>query len=92
VRAQRYDLFTTGTYSPLAADGEKASHIIGFTRGEEAVTLVPRLVLGTGDWKETAVVLPEGRWRNVFSGETSAGRTDVSEIFGIFPVALLIKE
>jgi (1->4)-alpha-D-glucan 1-alpha-D-glucosylmutase len=55
------------------------------------VTIVPRLVMGLGgDWGETAVELPAGRWRNELTGEeVDGGEQPVSALLARFPVALL---
>jgi (1->4)-alpha-D-glucan 1-alpha-D-glucosylmutase len=74
----RPDLFTT--YEPLPAP----QGVVAFSRGG-AVTVVPRPGARDGD-----VVLPEGAWRNVFTGEeVSGGGRPVRELFARFPVALL---
>ncbi|GAC1696563.1 MAG: malto-oligosyltrehalose synthase [Candidatus Limnocylindrales bacterium] len=82
----------TGSYVPLTAAGERADHAIAFVRGDEAITIAPRLVwqLG-GDWGETRLPLPPGSWRDVISG--AAVRSDrLADLLGAFPVALLLRE
>jgi len=80
-----------GTYRPVAAAGEKADHVIAFERGGVAVTLVPRLVIGLGgDWGDTRVGVPAGRWRNVLTGaEVDGGPGPLEHLLATFPVALL---
>jgi (1->4)-alpha-D-glucan 1-alpha-D-glucosylmutase len=55
------------------------------------VTLAPRLVLGlAGEWADTTVALPEGRWRDVLTGDCGdGGERNVAELLARFPVALL---
>ena len=73
------------TYVPLAAPDD----VVAFCRSGAAVTVVPRLVLsrppGGG-----VVAVPEGRWRNVFTGDAvPGGDVPVSDLLARFPVALL---
>ena len=79
-----------GGYEPIAVRGKKAEHAVAYQRGETALTLVPRLILGVADdWGDTIVTLPKGRWRNCLSGITfGAGNHRVAEILAPFPVAL----
>jgi (1->4)-alpha-D-glucan 1-alpha-D-glucosylmutase len=91
LRRSRPELFgPSGLYRPLAARGPKADHVVAFVRGEGAVTVVPRLVLGLGgDWQETALELPEGVWRNEVTGEEGLeGEVRLRDILARFPVAL----
>ena len=83
-------------YRPLQAKGPAAAHVVAFARGEEAVTLVPRLVLGfselAGGEAHAEVELPPGRWRDVITGARAQGRLSVAEAWSRFPVALLLRE
>jgi (1->4)-alpha-D-glucan 1-alpha-D-glucosylmutase len=74
-----------GGYEPLdGGDG-----VVAFHRTAGLVTVTPRLVLGEG-WREASVLLPDGPWRNVFTGdEVKGGEVAVSELLHRFPVALL---
>jgi (1->4)-alpha-D-glucan 1-alpha-D-glucosylmutase len=79
LRRDRPECFTS--YTPLTApDG-----VLAFDRGG-AVTVVPvRMQPGEGD-----VDVPEGAWRNLFTGEeVSGGPVPVGSLLGRFPVALL---
>jgi (1->4)-alpha-D-glucan 1-alpha-D-glucosylmutase len=81
-----------GSYDPLPVQGSGASHVLAFTRGGGAVTIVPRQTLGIdGDWGDTTVALPSGCWRNALTSQpvSSGGMTD---LVGQFPVALLLRE
>ena len=91
LRARRPAAFGPGsTYRPLAVRGAKAGHVVAFSRADEVVTVVPRLVLGlAGEWQGTSVELPAGRWRNVLSDEEHEGAVAVGELLAPFPVALL---
>ncbi len=94
VRAERPELFESGSHEPLAADGQRADHIIAYARGGAVVVVVPRLVIGLGgDWRDTTVGLPEGRWCDRLAGASRGGGTrPVAELLGAFPVALLTRE
>ncbi|MBD3336106.1 MAG: malto-oligosyltrehalose synthase [Candidatus Eisenbacteria bacterium] len=94
-RRNRPGSFEPGAgYRPLAADGEKAIHVVAYQRGEDAVTVAPRLVMGLGgDWSDTRIELPRGRWRNELTGEmTGGGMIQLSGLLQRFPAALLIRE
>ena len=95
LRRKRPELFgPEGTYRPLFTGGTKADHVVAFARGEGAVSITPRLVMGfDGDWADTVVELPAGRWRNVLTGEESIRDTArVADILMRFPVGLLLQE
>ena len=81
-------------YTSLKVVGAKACHGIAYLRGAEIATIVPRFVtiLG-GEWKETAVELPKGRWTNRLTGaHVTGGRVAMAEVLRDFPVALLVRE
>jgi (1->4)-alpha-D-glucan 1-alpha-D-glucosylmutase len=80
-------------YVPLTADGSGKDRVIAYRRGEQVLTVAPRWSHEAAAWGETAIVVPEGRWRNCFSGvEVDGGRLLVSELLRDFPVALLTRE
>lgn len=80
-------------YRPLAAAGERAGHLVAFLRGERALTLAPRLVLGLrGGWGETTISLPSGSWRGVLGEGCWEGEASVAELLADFPVQLLLKD
>ncbi|HET9781809.1 MAG TPA: malto-oligosyltrehalose synthase [Candidatus Dormibacteraeota bacterium] len=89
-KADHPEVFAAMGYSPLEATGAKARHALGFVRGPLLV-LVPRLPAGLGgDWGDTQLVLPKGRWTNVLTGATeSGGRSSVAAILERFPVAVM---
>ncbi len=94
LRAERPEVFASGAHDPLAADGARAAHVIAFVRGGEIAVVVPRLVVGLrGDWRDTTVALPDGRWCDRLTGATRGGGAQrVDEVLGAFPVALLARE
>jgi (1->4)-alpha-D-glucan 1-alpha-D-glucosylmutase len=94
-RRQRPELFgPSAGYRPLPARGRKARHVVAFARGEGALTVAPRLVLGLdGDWADTSLDLPPGRWRDEFSGrEFFDGQATLPDLLSRFPVALLSQQ
>jgi (1->4)-alpha-D-glucan 1-alpha-D-glucosylmutase len=80
------EIFLSGEYFPLAAEGERASHLCAFARHDEtsaAITIVPRwfaglveresvLPLGEAVWHETFIagLGRHERYVNVLTGET----------------------
>jgi (1->4)-alpha-D-glucan 1-alpha-D-glucosylmutase len=95
LRHRQPELFgPQGGYQPLVAQGARAAHVVAFTRGGGAVTIVPRLVLGLhGDWADTVIELPTGRWRNQLTGdEVRGGVVRLAELLARFPVSLLVRK
>ncbi|HVH63292.1 MAG TPA: malto-oligosyltrehalose synthase [Candidatus Dormibacteraeota bacterium] len=78
------------TYTPVPVTGSKARHAVAFQR-ERLFVLVPRLVLKLGgDWADTEVALPQGRWTNVLTGEAVDGGTiAVVDAVKRFPIVVL---
>jgi (1->4)-alpha-D-glucan 1-alpha-D-glucosylmutase len=90
-RRGRPGLFDEPVYRPLSAAGAKARHVVAFARGKLLV-VVPRLVCGlAGDWGDTSLELPAGRWSNVLTGNTVEGGVAVplGGLLAAFPVAVL---
>ncbi len=91
VRARNEKLFKGG-YQPLVAQGETADHLVAFSRGGDSITIVPRFTMELkSDWKDLAMQLPPGDWRNEFTGETVSGKIFIAGLLQKFPAALLIK-
>ncbi|HEX3718208.1 MAG TPA: malto-oligosyltrehalose synthase [Verrucomicrobiae bacterium] len=81
-----------GQYEPLPVRGAKSAQVVAFARGGNVVTIAPRLVRGiNGEWADTGVELPAGRWRNALTGDPVSGG-DMNALTAHFPVALLIRE
>ena len=81
-------------YVPLSAEGPKQAHLIAFSRGDSVAVLAPRwnVKLGSG-FGSTTVELPQGKWTNIFTGETvNGGSMRVQQLFRRFPVALLVRD
>ena len=95
LRKRRPQLFgRDGDYQPLRARGTRAAHAIAFSRGDGAITIAPRLPLTLGgDWADTAVTLPTGRWRNELTGDAvDGGEIMLADLMARFPVGLLSRE
>jgi (1->4)-alpha-D-glucan 1-alpha-D-glucosylmutase len=95
VRRERPECFDADAeYTPIEVDGAKHDHVIAYLRGEDVVTVVPRLTVKLdGSWKDTIVVLPKGRWRNRLTGGVVAGGViTMKMLLKDFPVALLVRE
>jgi (1->4)-alpha-D-glucan 1-alpha-D-glucosylmutase len=93
-RRRRPESFETSAYTPLAAVGGKARHVVSFVR-DDLLVVVPRLLIGLGaDWGDTNIGLPEGRWTDLLSGAEQQGGAPValSQILQAFPVAVLARE
>ena len=99
LRSRRSEFFCVGSgYAPLAATGAKAAHALAYARtaagtaGQAGVVAVaPRLVIGLdGDWADTTLQLPDGRFEDVLDGQRSfTGEVSLAELLGPFPVGLL---
>jgi (1->4)-alpha-D-glucan 1-alpha-D-glucosylmutase len=95
LRTEKPDWFgRDAAFTPLIADGPKREHLVGYLRGENIATLVPRWNIKlAGSWAGTMVEIPEGRWKNVLTGDTvRGGRLRMSALLQRFPVALLARE
>ncbi len=92
LRAARPDLFGEGsTYQALPACGAHAAGVVAFIRGGAAITAVPRLTINLAGWGDTSLDLPAGEWQDVLGGRRWSGRVAAADLFGRFPVALLVR-
>jgi (1->4)-alpha-D-glucan 1-alpha-D-glucosylmutase len=83
-------------YEPVQVSGSAADHVVAFDRGG-VVAVGTRLPAGLAadGWGDTALQLPNGAWRDLFTGERF-----VSDVAGIpanrllarLPVALLVRD
>ncbi|MDD5207067.1 MAG: malto-oligosyltrehalose synthase, partial [Desulfobacterales bacterium] len=93
LRKERHQVFQQGTYRSLDIVGEKAEHAVAYLRGEEVITLVPRLPFRNGGkWGDTRAELPDGRWRNQLTGEIFEREAPLQDIWARFPVALMSRD
>jgi len=91
-------LFAEGSYEPLTIGGEKTDRIIGFIRSGDntqvavLVARYPGLREADPGWEGSAISLPAGDWRDIFSGQTIGGNRAVepSALFGLLPAAVLV--
>ena len=83
-----------GDYQPMRARGARAAHAIAFSRGGGAIAIAPRLPLRfAGDWGDTTIDLPRGRWHSELTGDTiEDGETRLADLMARFPVCLLSRE
>jgi (1->4)-alpha-D-glucan 1-alpha-D-glucosylmutase len=80
-----------GEYSAVWATGPKAGYLVAFRRGEDVITVAPRFLIGVGSWEGSSLELPQGNWKNQFTGEILEGKIDLSILLSRFPVALLTR-
>jgi len=93
-RRERPELFSGSGYSPVVARGAKAHHVVSFVR-DRLLVVVPRLLFGLGgDWGDTTIELPEGRWKDLLTGleEEGAAPVALGSLLSAFPVAVLARE
>jgi (1->4)-alpha-D-glucan 1-alpha-D-glucosylmutase len=99
LRRARPDAFgPSASYLPLWAEGARAGLVAAFVRGGEVVTVAPLQVRRLGpthaawDWGDTRLELPDGRWRDVVTGDHHAGEVPLAALTARFPVGLLTRE
>jgi (1->4)-alpha-D-glucan 1-alpha-D-glucosylmutase len=91
-RERPREFSTQSKYQPLVARGAHLGNLLAFARGENLIVAVPRFTLSVGaDWSDTHLPLLRGEWTNHFTGEKLAGSVSPADLFGAFPVALLIR-
>ncbi len=82
-----------GNHQPVSARGARLSHLLAYLRGDDILVAVPRFTLTLGgDWGDTALALPPGLWKNIFTETAHDGEVTPDALFGEFPVALLTRE
>ena len=93
LRRDRPELFED--YSPLAASGPAAAHLVAFDRGG-AIALATRLPVGLetrGGWHDTTVDVGSAPVVDVISQRRHQGGVlRLAEVFRDYPVALLVEE
>jgi len=95
LRAQHPEWFDAeAAYTRLLATGGREENVVGFLRGAQVATIVPRWPQKAGDnWGATSIELPPGKWRNWLTGDVAdGGRLRVQALLRRFPVALLARE
>ncbi|MGR8007453.1 malto-oligosyltrehalose synthase [Streptomyces hypolithicus] len=97
LRRGRPEVFgESATYTPLTVVGPAADHCVAFCRSGEAVTAVTRLSLRlaeAGGWRDTELVLPQGRWGDVLTTPARGftGSVRLADLFADSPVSLLTQ-
>ncbi|WP_265517945.1 malto-oligosyltrehalose synthase [Nitratireductor luteus] len=102
LRREHAPLFENGSYSPVAVTGDRAGHVLAFSRTlgtHSVVVAVPRLVLGivrqdasmSDVFSSTRLRLPESKeWKDIFSGLLLLKDEPLlSECWSTVPVAVL---
>jgi (1->4)-alpha-D-glucan 1-alpha-D-glucosylmutase len=94
IRRERFEDFSPQSkYQPLVAQGAHLGRLLAFRRGENLIAVVPRFTMTlAGEWGDTRLPLPGGAWRNCFTGQVIQREISPAELFGSFPVALLIRD
>ena len=93
-RRSRPECFSaSSSYRPLAARGARSRHVLAFMRGDETITVAPRLTLSMGDdWGDAVLGLPPGEWYEVLTGtHVGVEQVDLRQLTSRFPVALLAR-
>lgn len=92
-RRRHPEPYRSQRYVPITPTGAKARHLVAFER-DGLVAVVPRLLVGLGgDWEDTALELPVGRWRDLLSGDRhDPGPVQVGTLLGRFPIAVLVAD
>ncbi len=92
-RERPRDFAVDSRYQPLVAQGAHLGNLLAFRRGDNLIAVVPRFTMSVGGaWGDTNLPLPRGDWTNVFTGSTTQGAVTPQELFGEFPVALLVRD
>ncbi len=80
-------------YHRVDVEGAKRDHVVAFIRAGTCITVVPRWPIRlAGNWEDTQLSLPQGKWQNLFTKKVIEGEVQLSDLLGVFPVALLVKQ
>jgi (1->4)-alpha-D-glucan 1-alpha-D-glucosylmutase len=92
-RTRPADFSNQSKYQPLVAQGTHLGNLLAFRRGENLIAVVPRFSMTLrGAWDGTHLALPSGAWRNYFTDASLRDGVALDDLFGAFPVALLVRE
>ena len=92
-RERSADFSAPSKYQPLVAQGAHLGNVLAFRRGDNLIAVVPRFTLSVkGEWGDTRLPLPRGNWRDCFTDAVVQEAIGPEELFGGFPVALLIRD
>jgi (1->4)-alpha-D-glucan 1-alpha-D-glucosylmutase len=94
LRREHPDWFAGG-YDALDSSGSECDHVVAFGRAGQCVTVATRLparLRRNGGWRDTSLRLPPGRWHDLLTGATHAGRgVPLADLTASLPVALLVR-
>jgi (1->4)-alpha-D-glucan 1-alpha-D-glucosylmutase len=92
-RREHPDMYLSGGYTPVFADGAAAEHVIAYRRGDDVLVAIQRWTLRLGEkgWGETQLTLPQGDWIDRLTGRTLSGSVSVAALFAELPGVLLEK-
>jgi len=91
-RERPQDFAVDSRHQPLVAQGSHLGNLLAFRRGDNLIAVVPRFTMSVnGDWGDTNLPLPRGEWKNFFTGASVQGAVTPQELFGEFPVTLLVR-
>ncbi|MBW4037576.1 MAG: malto-oligosyltrehalose synthase [Acidobacteria bacterium] len=80
------------SYIAVKAQGQQSERVLAYLRGEDVLTVVPRYSQRASAWEDTAIEIPNGRWRDQLSGlEFDGGQLRLETLLELFPVALLFR-
>jgi (1->4)-alpha-D-glucan 1-alpha-D-glucosylmutase len=92
-RERAADFSRQSSYQPLVAQGSHLGNLLAFRRGDNLIAVVPRFSMTVSEaWGETRLPLPRGAWKNFFTGGLMRDGVGAEDLFGSFPVALLIRD
>ncbi|MBA3451917.1 MAG: malto-oligosyltrehalose synthase [Deltaproteobacteria bacterium] len=81
-----------GAYRALGATGPHAHRVFAFARGDDLVTVVPRISASADGWRDTTLTVLPGSWRELLSERSiPAGDFSVAELWRDLPIALLVR-
>ncbi|HEX5062206.1 MAG TPA: hypothetical protein VFV99_22705, partial [Kofleriaceae bacterium] len=87
---RRHPARFAGGYRALDAAGPHAHRVFAFARGDDVVTIVPRLGVHADGYRDTTLEIPSGTWREVLSDQTFSGGTcAIAQLWRALPIALL---
>lgn len=89
---RRHPARFAGAYRALEAQGPHAHRVFAFARGDELVTIVPRLGVHADGFRDTTLELPPGSWVDVLTDQPfSGGACAVARLWRSLPIALLTR-
>ncbi len=96
LRRERPERFgARATYRPMRARGRAARHALAFARSGAVVAVVTRLpatLERRGGWRDTALPLPIGSWRNLLDGTAWSDEAGLGALLRDRPIALLVRD